>query len=110
MQQNPALAQQAMAMAGQQAGGGVPPAMPGCVTHNHVCFESRCIALTLTGMNACMRRRVGVPAMPLGGQLAPPPQPQQQGGQPQQRDDAGMTEEEMLQEAINRWVLVLVGA
>jgi hypothetical protein len=34
MQQNPAMMQQAMAMAGQQQGmgmGGVPPAMPGCV-------------------------------------------------------------------------------
>lgn len=50
--------------------------------------------------------------MPLGGQLAPPQQ--QQGGQPQaqqQQDDAGMTEEEMLQEAINRYVrrLYLLG-
>lgn len=48
MQQNPALAQQAMAMAGQQAGGGVQPAMPGCLiktmsvyVHTHTSLRLR---------------------------------------------------------------------
>ncbi len=95
------MMQQAMAMAGQQgagggmgAGMGAPPAMPGCVVIVVVVVLKRRECANVVSHEIKTQNRFGAPVAPQAGQQ------QQQGGQ--QQNDVGLTEEEMIQEAINR--------